>query len=215
MLRLLKSASSVRVEHSRAQPCPDPLRALARSAAAGDAQAYHTLSVALGRPILHALRSTMGVQHPDLEDLLQETLAALHAALPSFRGDSTVVHFACRVALHTALNARRRVVRQAQNVSSLPIEQLDLIAQNEASPAEVLAATRQRDALRRLLDELPPAQAGVLGLHTMLGHTVEEAARALDVPIDTVRSRLRNALSALRKRLAKDRQLHEIVTEGA
>ena len=215
MLRLLRSPSAIGVEDSEAEVCPDPLRGLARSASEGDVQAYQTLCMALGRPILHVLRSTMGVGHPDLEDLLQETLLALHSSLPSFRGNCTVLYFACRVALHTALNARRGVIQRTQHVSSLPAEQLESMAPKEPSPAEVLAAVRRREALRQLLDDLPAVQAEVLGLHTMLGHTVEETAHALNVPVDTVRSRLRNALGALRRRLGRDRALCEIVTEGA
>jgi DNA-directed RNA polymerase specialized sigma24 family protein len=48
-------------------------------------------------------------------------------------------------------------------------------------------------------------------MHTMSGHTVAETAAALDIPIDTVRSRLRLALGALRRRIGDDAALLEIV----
>ena len=61
--------------------------------------------------------------------------------------------------------------------------------------------------MRQLLCELPEAQAEVLAFHSVLGHTVEETAAALAIPIDTVRSRLRNGLGKLRARVASDAEL--------
>jgi DNA-directed RNA polymerase specialized sigma24 family protein len=51
----------------------------------------------------------------------------------------------------------------------------------------------------------------VLALHSVLGYTIEETAQVTAAPIDTVRSRLRNALAKLRARLQKDRALLEVV----
>ena len=52
-------------------------------------------------------------------------------------------------------------------------------------------------------------QAEVLALHTMLGHSVAETAAVTRVPVNTVRSRLRAALAALRERAGRDAVLSE------
>jgi RNA polymerase sigma-70 factor (ECF subfamily) len=83
------------------------------------------------------------------------------------------------------------------------------VAHEGLSPAELLAAARRREVLRGLLEELPPAQAEVLALHTMLGHSVAETAAVTGTPANTVRSRLRAALSALRARADADAVLAE------
>jgi RNA polymerase sigma-70 factor (ECF subfamily) len=223
MLRLLRSGGSREPDSEAAHADradaeverPDPLRALAVSAAAGNDRAQRTLCAALGRPLLHVLRSAMGVGHPDIEDLLQESLTALLGALPGFQGQSTTLHFACRVTLHTAMNARRKAGHRRRHLASLPPEELEEMARHESSPAELVAATRRRETLRRLLDELPVGQAEVIGLHTMLGHTVEETARALGIPANTVRSRLRTALGVLRDRLRDDDGLLETMKGDA
>ncbi len=216
MLRLLSSeGSGVPETDSETESRPDPLRALAIDAAAGDLEAQRTLCAALGRPLLHVLRSTMGVGHPDIEDLLQETFTALLRALPGFLGHSTTVHFACRVALNTAMNARRKAGQRRRHLSSLPPEELEEISRHDSSPAELVAAARRRETLRRLLDQLPVGQAEVIGLHTMLGHTVEETARNLNIPPNTVRSRLRTALGVLRDRLRDDEGLYEAMKGDA
>ncbi len=69
----------------------------------------------------------------------------------------------------------------------------------------------QREALRQLLDELPPEQAEALAMHCVLGCTVEETAAATGVPINTVRGRLVTAKSALRKILAENSELSDLL----
>ena len=60
--------------------------------------------------------------------------------------------------------------------------------------------------LREALGRLSADQRAVVALHLHAGYTVEETARALGVPFDTVRSRLRAARDRLRRELAeKDR----------
>jgi RNA polymerase sigma-70 factor (ECF subfamily) len=67
--------------------------------------------------------------------------------------------------------------------------------------------------LRQLLSDLPELQAEVLALHTMLGYTVEETAQVTGAPVNTVRSRLRAALAALRLAVLEDGTRLEIVRD--
>ena len=120
-------------------------------------------------------------------------MVAVHLALGGFRGECTTLHFACRVAVQTAMNARRKAgYRMRHTPSAAPLDLADL-ARDDRSPAQSIEAARRREALRQLLCELPEVQAEVLALHTLLGYTVEETADATGVPVNTVRSRLRNA----------------------
>jgi DNA-directed RNA polymerase specialized sigma24 family protein len=80
-----------------------------------------------------------------------------------------------------------------------------------SAPSELVDAARRRAALRHLLDELPHAHAEAVALHLVLGYTVEETAAAVGAPVNTVRSRLRRALSALRRRVNSDSSLLEVV----
>jgi len=63
-------------------------------------------------------------------------------------------------------------------------------------PAEVVI-------LREALGRLSPDHRAVIALHLHEGYTVEETSRVLDVPFDTVRSRLRAARGRLRHELAE------------
>ncbi len=186
----------------------DPLRALAERARAGERGAQRTLLCTLGPPMLKAVRGVMGAQSPEADDVLQEAYVALLNALPRFRGECTTVHFACRVAVLTAMNARRRR-------HPMPLSDPDgVMNQDGPTPAEVVDRDRLRRILRELIDDLPAAQAEVLADHVILGYTTEETADILGVPINTVRSRLRRALAALRSRVNHNRYFFELVRGG-
>ena len=210
MLRLVRSPEAgAKPAGATADEQADPLRAVARRGAAGDERAQRTLLVALGPVLLRVVRGVLGSGHADVEDVLQESMLALCSALASFRGECQTSHFACRVAVQTAMNARRRAAHRQRTTPNVAPDELDEVAREDLSPPELLAAARRREVLRALLEELPDAQAEVLALHTMLGHSVAETAAVTGVPINTVRSRLRAALAALRERAGADAILAE------
>jgi RNA polymerase sigma-70 factor (ECF subfamily) len=57
--------------------------------------------------------------------------------------------------------------------------------------------------LREALGRLSPDQRAVIALHLHAGYSVDETARVLGVPFDTVRSRLRAARDRLRREMAE------------
>ena len=214
VLRLVKTPRPPSAVEISGEP-KDPLLSLARAAARGDREAQRTLLVSIGPALLTTVRGMLGVRHPDVEDVLQDAMEAVYRALPSFRAECRMVHFACRVAVQTALNARRSARYREQRTPSTAHDALVERASDEQSPAEARAAAERREALRRLLDELPVAQAEVLALHVVLGYSVDETAAATGAPRDTVRSRLRAALGALRTRVDQDCVLLEILRGSA
>ena len=67
------------------------------------------------------------------------------------------------------------------------------------TPVEAADADTGRAQLAGVLAGLPEAQREVLMLRFVDGLSLSEIAAALDVPLGTVKSRLHNALSALRQ----------------
>src|SRR5262245_43813837 len=99
VLRLLKVSAASRPSTTPPADQPiDALRAVAVAASSGDVEARRTLTLAIGPGVLRAVRGVLGVSHPDLEDVLQEALVAVHTALAGFRYECKVQHFASRVA---------------------------------------------------------------------------------------------------------------------
>ncbi|HXU05953.1 MAG TPA: RNA polymerase sigma factor [Polyangia bacterium] len=188
----------------------DPLVALARKAGARDRDAMRRLIVAVGPSMLRVIRTLVGPQIADAEDVLQDASEALLTAIGSFRGQCTVRHFACRVAVYSALAWRRRFTFRADRITDdAAIEEWP--AKGNLSPAELVIAARRREALELLLDELPPPQAEAFILHCALDFSLDEIAAAVGRPLETVRSRLRLAKRALRDRIGGDAELAEIL----
>jgi RNA polymerase sigma-70 factor (ECF subfamily) len=187
----------------------DPLAQLAREARDGDVDSQRRLFEAVAPALLPPLRMILGPNHADIEDALQDALVGLLHGLASFRGESSVLHFARRVATRRAIDLRRR-----DRTISRKLEQarhVDVPA--PPTPREAMAAERRRRHLRELLDDLPEPQAITLAMRVVLGHSIDEIAEATGVPFNTVRSRLRLAKEALRERIETDPALGELLEE--
>jgi RNA polymerase sigma-70 factor (ECF subfamily) len=176
---------------------------LARAASGGDVRATRRLLEVVAPRVARAIRAVMGASHPDADDATQLTLIGFIQALPSFRGECDPAQFAARIAVRTAGAVRRRArARSVSHDDSVDLEGM------EAPPNEV-AAARRRGLIRRLLDELPEEQAEALALRIMLGWSLKEIAGSTGAPLNTVRSRLRLAKEALRRRIADSPALAE------
>ena len=183
--------------------------ALVRRVVGGDRKAARSLLGAVGPAMLRAIRKVLARSTQEVEDVAQEAMEALIAALPSFRGECPVLHFARRVAVLTALANRRRLDLRAQWAADIS-QQPEGVA-GGPSPAEALFLRGRREALEALLDDLPANQAEVLVLHVALGFSIDEIAGATGRPAETIRSRLRLAKQALRDRIQANPELNEIL----
>jgi RNA polymerase sigma-70 factor (ECF subfamily) len=161
--------------------------------------------------VLKVVRSVVGRDHADVDDVAQDAVIAVLASLDSFRADSTVLHYAGRIALFTALGARKREKARRRRVDEEPTESIE----GPQSPLAELVASRRRDILLALLDELPEPTAEALALHFILGHTVAEIAGAAGISVNTVWSRLRLGREALQRRLSRDKRLADLLRGSA
>jgi RNA polymerase sigma-70 factor (ECF subfamily) len=182
---------------------PESRIALAQAAAAGDVRATRELVELVAPRVVRAVRAVMGPTHPEVDDATQLALIAFIQALPGFRAECPPVQFAARIAVFTAAGVRRRsAARRVGHDGSVDVDSIEVVP-------EELDAARRRAAVRGLLDELPVEQAEALALRLMLGWSLKEIADATGTPLNTVRSRMRLAKDALRKRVASDPALAE------
>lgn len=189
---------------------PDPLLALARAAAQGRREALVRLLSLVAPPITATIRVLLGARHPDLEDAVQEALLAVTASLGHFRGESTFLHYARRIAVRTALAMRRARDQGARRLEAFAVE---------AGPAPWRAPASGREREQRvalfvkLLDELPEGQAECLAYRVLLEYPLPQIARELGVPVNTVRSRVRLARDHLRDRIQADPALAAVLKD--
>jgi len=210
-LRLISGGRRAREElASQAPRSADDLGPMLAAARGGSQGAIRTLVSAVGPAILKTLRRVLGARHPELEDAAQESVFAFVTALPGFRGACSTLHFACRIAVLTALKRRRA---EPPPTSALPDDDHPAAALPDAgeTPLGALVSARRRAVLRELLRDLPEPQAEALALHLVLGHSIEEVGAAVGAPGNTVRSRIRLGKEALRARIAADGRLAELL----
>jgi RNA polymerase sigma-70 factor (ECF subfamily) len=155
---------------------------------------------AVSPALVRTLRAVLGSGHPELDDVLQDALLGLVRALPSFRRECSVQHFAVRIAVRRAVRARRRARFWSYWFRGDEPADPDSLA----APVRDGAADDRRRLVRGLLRELPERQAEALALKVMLGHSVDEIASMTGAPLNTIRTRLQRARETLRRRIEQD-----------
>jgi RNA polymerase sigma-70 factor (ECF subfamily) len=191
---------------------PERLTPIVLLAQAGDAAAIAHVVGELAPGVLRAVTALLGRDHPEVEDLAQDVLLAVVAALPEFRGDSTLLHFAVRIAARKSVLVRRRTRNVLGWLERLWRGEYP-VRQAPSSAHEGMRGERQRALLRLLLSELPDVQAEALALRVVYGHSIDEISSITQTPFNTVRSRLRLAKEALRQRIEAEPQWAELGQE--
>lgn len=161
-----------------------------RRANAGDATAFEALYDRHRDWILRAARVVTASD--DLAaDVLQDVILYWLAKFPGFVLQGQVTSFLYPVVRHAALEALRKRGRVGEPRSRESLTLRDPAHTSDPAPDP---ATE----LRRALDALPLEQREVLHLSVAEGLALAEVARALGIPVGTVKSRLHHALARLR-----------------
>ncbi|MGY0025340.1 RNA polymerase sigma factor SigM [Streptomyces sp. YJ-C3] len=133
-----------------------------------------------------ALR-TLG-DREEAADAVQDALVSAYRAAHTFRGQSAVTTWLHRITVNACLDRARKVASRKTS----PVDDTERLEQL-LEPHESAAAPAERNDLHRELLEalgsLPADQRAALVLVDMQGYPVAEAARMLDVPTGTVKSR--------------------------
>jgi RNA polymerase sigma-70 factor (ECF subfamily) len=201
--RPLTGSAAVPSRFTLVPPSFDELAELAAATRAGDAKAARALIRKLHGATRRIVRKVLGASHPDLDDVTQEAALALLKSLATFRGESSVGHYANSITLRTALAARRRYqTAQRWLVTSTPSEALTWATLE--TPLAVAMSKRSSEVVQRILRELPAQTADFLALHTISGYTTAEVASLHGVSEGTVRSQLRIGKKEFRRLLRRE-----------
>jgi RNA polymerase sigma-70 factor, ECF subfamily len=185
---------------------------LARLAAGGDRVATGQLLRALTPRLYRVVRAVLGGTHPDLDDVLQQSLIGFVQALPAFRGECDPLGYATIISVRTAVAARKRAHIEQHRRGDPP--DAESTAAPSSSPGDEVAMQRRKGLLRDLLADLPTEQGEALAMRVVLGWSLKEIADYGHVPLNTVRSRLRLAKEALRRKIEADINLLDALEVG-
>jgi RNA polymerase sigma factor (sigma-70 family) len=200
------------IPNSAANDDAAELTALARLAGTGDPVATRRFLDRVWPTLSRVVNGVLGARHPEVDDVIQQSLIAVLQALSAFRGECHPAGYASRIALHVALRARRNVAVRRNRSQTLA--QISASDPDTVWPGCEVSTGRRKRALRDLLSDLPEEQADALALRVMLGWSLEDVAQATGAPLNTVRSRVRLAKEALRRRIEADPMLSDELEVG-
>lgn len=142
--------------------------------------------------------STMSAAHAD--ELVQEVMLKVWQKSGAFNPEKA----AASTWVYTiARNCRTDMFRRLQKFDT-PLAAEDFSPDQEGEqPFAVLQSRRNGDRIRELMAQLPSDQAQILAKVYMEGKSHAEAAGELDLPLGTVKSRVRLAIQKLQVHMEK------------
>jgi len=142
--------------------------------------------------------STMSAAHAD--ELVQEVMLKVWQKAGAFNPEKA----AASTWVYTiARNCRTDMFRRLQKFDT-PLAAEDFSPDQEGEqPFAVLQSRRNGDRVRELMDQLPSDQAQILAKVYMEGKSHAETAGELDLPLGTVKSRVRLAIQKLQVHMEK------------
>jgi RNA polymerase sigma-70 factor, ECF subfamily len=183
---------------------------------AGDAESFNQLILRWERPI-YALAYRVIGRDEDARDVCQETFLRAFRALPGFKGQAKFSSWLYRIALNLCRDWIRRQRRTP--IVSAP-EGVDIVelagAQGPLESIEDLVARNQlSQTVSEAMLHLPEEQRTAIVLKEYHGLTFQEIADMQGCPLSTVKTRLYQGLSVLRRHLEARRMAGSRTTEKA
>jgi len=169
------------------------LSRLLRAAIAGDERAYADFLHRIAALVRGFVRRKVVQGGVDPEDVVQETLLAIHVKRHTWRPDARVLPWVYAIARFKLIDAFRRRGRRIE-------VEIDEIAETFAEPETETVSERD---INRALDGLPPAQRSVVSSISVDGQSIGETASKLGISETAVRVSLHRGLAAIAKRFGR------------
>nr|WP_097142312.1 sigma-70 family RNA polymerase sigma factor [Rhizobium subbaraonis] len=158
----------------------------------GDERAYVAFLDAVAKLLRTWLRRKVRHGTLDVEDVVQETLLAIHLKRHTWRSGEPVRPWIFAIANHKLIDAIRRHGR-------LPLADSPALEEIEAMQVEV----PQGWEIDRALEVLTPGQRSVVTAVSIEGSSIQETARDLGMKETAVRVALHRGLAAIAKRFGR------------
>jgi RNA polymerase sigma-70 factor (ECF subfamily) len=171
----------------------------------GDPDSFNELIRRWERPIYALAYRQLG-REEDARDVCQETFLRAYRALKGFRGQSKFSSWLYRIAINLCRDWLRRERRTPITQVSDDVDLMELAAAQE--PAESIEERIARNDLSRAVERamaiLPVEQRAAIVLKEYHGLTFQEIADLVGCPLSTVKTRLYQGLTVLRRELTRN-----------
>ena len=171
----------------------------------GDNESFNELILRWERPIYALAYRTIG-REEDARDVCQETFLRAFRALPAFRGQSKFSSWLYRIALNLCRDWMRRERRTpiVQPPEDMDVMEMAAAAEPSESIEDLVARKDLTRAVERAMSVLPEEQRTAIVLKEYHGLTFQEIADLMGCPLSTVKTRLYQGLTVVRRELAKN-----------
>lgn len=149
----------------------------------------------------------LGVPDDDCDDALQDVFLIVHRKLGEFRPEAPIRHWLFRLTAGIARDhrrARRRKDPRQHGLVPLAGDE-DVADVRQRGPLEAAEHTAAARLIRDLLQELDEAKRELFILADLEQMTAPEISEALQLPLNTVYSRLRRARAEFEEALMRHR----------
>lgn len=170
----------------------------------GDNESFNELILRWERPIYALAYRTIG-REEDARDVCQETFLRAFRALPRFRGQAKFSSWLYRIALNLCRDWMRRERRTPvmQAPEDVDLTELAAAAEPSESIEDLVARKDLTREVERVMARLPEEQRTAIILKEYHGLTFQEIADLVGCPLSTVKTRLYQGLTVIRRELAK------------
>ena len=169
---------------------------------AGDADSFNQLILRWERPIYALAYRTIG-REEDARDIVQDTFLRAYRALPGFKGQAKFSSWLYRIALNLCRDWIRRQRRTPTVSAPEGVDLMELASeQGPVESIEELVSRREMSrAVAQAMTHLSDEQRTAIILKEYHGLTFQEIADLQGCPLSTVKTRLYQGLSVLRRHL--------------
>lgn len=144
----------------------------------------------------------LGVAPDAVDDVVQEVFVVIHAKLPTLQQVESLRSWVYGVTRRT-VSTFRRAQRNRNASGAQYAEVADWLEPPSPTPLDLTELAARRRLLLQLLGELDEQKREVFSLAEIEGFTAPEMAEALELPLNTVYSRLRAARQAFEAALSR------------
>ena len=194
MLSFLLPISNLQEDKKRRSTELHAETALVNALRAGEKQALEKLYSSYA-PALLGIISKIVKQEDLAEDVLQETFLKIWRSIDQYdAAKGRLFTWMARLAKNKAID----LLRTRGEINSLQNDELDTVAESKVNQLYQVEYNPEVIGLKQLIRALTPIQTMIIDLVYFQGYTQVEVSELLDIPVGTVKTRIRMAIKTMR-----------------
>lgn len=144
----------------------------------------------------------LGVADAEMDDVVQEVFITIHRRVSTLQKPESLRSWIYGIT-RRIVSSYHRTKRTALIAADTARLEPEMLQPERSSPLQVAEQTEQTELLRGLLSELDPSKREIIELAELHEMTAPEIAAAIEIPLNTVYSRLRVARLELEEALRR------------